>query len=112
MLVAWMVDNNSQDWSIGIIFVQFHKNTAHHAGIKCSPYSAMFGAEARIGLTSSSLPGEVIERLESEDDLTTDAEIIPADDAAEVAQPTTPVPDATQPIELVPDNVSLPTTTM
>ncbi|XP_037779415.1 SCAN domain-containing protein 3-like [Penaeus monodon] len=37
--------------------------------IKYSPYSAMFGCEARVGLTSSPLPTEVVSRLESEDDL-------------------------------------------
>jgi len=69
MLVTWLADNNSQDWSVGIKFVQFQKNAAHHSGIKCSPYSAMFGCEARVGLTSSPLPTEVVSRLESEDDL-------------------------------------------
>ena len=69
MLVAWMSENNTQDWTIGIKFVQFQKNTAHHAGIKCSPYSALFGCDARIGLTSSSLPQKIIERMQSEDDL-------------------------------------------
>ena len=69
MLIAWMSENNTQDWTIGIKFVQFQKNTAHHAGIKCSPYSALFGCDARIGLTSTSLPQEIIERMQSEDDL-------------------------------------------
>ena len=69
MLVAWMADNNSQDWATGIKFVQFYKNSAYHAGIKCSSYSAMFGCDAREGLTSSSLPKEVIDKLENEDDL-------------------------------------------
>jgi len=69
MLVAWMADNETQDWATGIKFVQFQKNSAHHSGIKCSPYSAMFGCEARVGLTSSTLPTEVIYRMESEDDL-------------------------------------------
>ncbi|XP_037782005.1 uncharacterized protein LOC119578505 [Penaeus monodon] len=69
MLVTWLADINSQDWSAGIRFVQFQKNAAHHSGIKCSPYSAMFGCEARVGLTSSPLPTEVISRLESRDDL-------------------------------------------
>ena len=67
MLVAWLSDNNSKDWTTGIKFVQFHKNSAHHAGIKCSPYSAMFGSEARIGLTSSS--HELMSTIESETDL-------------------------------------------
>ncbi|KAK4307308.1 hypothetical protein Pmani_020912 [Petrolisthes manimaculis] len=69
MLIAWLADNNTQDWTAGIKFVQFQKNSAYHSGIKCSPYSAMFGCEARVGLTSSSLPQEVISRLESETDL-------------------------------------------
>ena len=69
MLAAWMSENNTQDWTIGIKFVQFQKNTAHQAGIKCSPYSALFGRDARIGLTSSSLQQEIIERTQSEDDL-------------------------------------------
>ena len=121
MLVAWMADNNSQGWSIGIKFVHFHKNTVYHAGFKCSPYSTMVAAEVQIGLTSTS-PGEVIERLEGEDDL----------QALQNQQFTTgclmmtqilllliilkpysllPVLDATQPIEMVPDNANLPTTT-
>ncbi|XP_037780316.1 uncharacterized protein LOC119576745 [Penaeus monodon] len=63
MLVTWFADNNSQDWSVGIKFVQFQKNAAHH------PYSAMFGCEARVGLTFSALPTVVVSRLESEGDL-------------------------------------------
>ena len=69
MLVAWLADNKTQDWTVGIKFVQFQKNSAFHSGIKCSPYSAMFGCEAHVGLTSLSLPSELINTLESEDDL-------------------------------------------
>ncbi|KAK7116507.1 hypothetical protein V1264_002174 [Littorina saxatilis] len=69
MLVAWLADNKSQDWVAGIKFVQFHKNSAYHSGIKRSPYSALFGNEARVGLTSSTLPREILDNLESEDDL-------------------------------------------
>ena len=32
MLLAWLSDNNSKDWTTGIKFVQFHKNSVHHAG--------------------------------------------------------------------------------
>ena len=52
-LVAWLSDNNSKDWTTGIKFVQFHKNSGHHAGIKCSP----------------SLPNELMSTIESEADL-------------------------------------------
>ncbi|KAK3857264.1 hypothetical protein Pcinc_036472 [Petrolisthes cinctipes] len=68
MLVAWLTDNESQDWVAGIKFVQFQKNSSHHAGIKRSPYSALFGNEARVGLTTSSLPREILDNLESEHD--------------------------------------------
>lgn len=69
MLVAWLADNNSQDWVAGIKVVQFQKNSSHHAGIKRSPYSALFGNEARVGLTTSSLPREILDNLDSEHDL-------------------------------------------
>ncbi|XP_068209311.1 KRAB-A domain-containing protein 2-like [Palaemon carinicauda] len=71
MLVAWMADNNSTDWATGIKFVQFSKNSVYHAGIKRSPYAAMFGVNARVGLTSTSLPQEIISCLQSEQDLIT-----------------------------------------
>ena len=69
MLISWMSDNNSQDWTVGIKFVQQMKNASYHAGIKRTPYTAMFGTEPKVGLTSSAIPVEIIERLESEDDL-------------------------------------------
>ncbi|XP_063593853.1 KRAB-A domain-containing protein 2-like [Penaeus indicus] len=47
MLLTWFAGNHSQDWSVGMKFVQCQKNAARHSGIKCSPYSAMFGCEAR-----------------------------------------------------------------
>ena len=69
MLVAWMSDNNTQDWTVGLKFVQQQKNCAHHAGINLTPYKAMFGEDPKVGLTSSSLPPELLETLQSEDDL-------------------------------------------
>ena len=69
ILVAWMSDNNTQDWTVGLKFVQQQKNCAHHAGINRTPYKAMFGEDPKVGLTSSSLPPEILERLQFEDDL-------------------------------------------
>ncbi|XP_068229782.1 KRAB-A domain-containing protein 2-like [Palaemon carinicauda] len=71
MIVAWMADNNSTDWPTGIKFVQFSKNSAYHGGINRSPYVAMFGVNARVGLTSTPLPQEIISCLQSEQDLKT-----------------------------------------
>ena len=99
MLVAWMSENNTQDWTIGIKFVQFQKNTAHHAGIKCSPYSALFGCDARIGLTSSSLPQEIIERMQSEDDLIA---LVTASASASFQEPASPEPSSDLPSSQTP----------
>ncbi|XP_063593704.1 uncharacterized protein LOC134770628 [Penaeus indicus] len=67
-VVAW-IGYNTTDWSIGIKFVQFQKNSSLHAGIRRSPYAAMFGCEAKVVLISSSLPDEVIQRMQCEDGL-------------------------------------------
>ncbi|XP_077280689.1 KRAB-A domain-containing protein 2-like isoform X1 [Temnothorax americanus] len=55
MLVAWMLDNNTKQWSEGLRFIQSKKNRSLHEGIKKSPYEAMFGMKQRIGLADSSL---------------------------------------------------------
>ncbi|XP_041357785.1 KRAB-A domain-containing protein 2-like [Gigantopelta aegis] len=69
MLIAWMSDNDTRDWTVGLKFVQFQKNSSHHTRIKRSPFAALFGADAKVGLTSSSLPQDVIARLQTEDAL-------------------------------------------
>ena len=56
MLVARFANNDTHNRVTGIKCVQFQKNSAHHSGIKCSPCSALFGKEVRVGLTMSSLP--------------------------------------------------------
>ena len=56
VLVAWMSENNTQDWSVDLRFVQNMINSAHYSGIK------------RMNLTSS-IPLEVLEleRLKTDD---------------------------------------------
>ncbi|XP_068245435.1 KRAB-A domain-containing protein 2-like [Palaemon carinicauda] len=67
MLVAWMGDNDTNDWSIGIKFVQFQKNSSFHSGIGRAPYTAMFGCDAKVGLATYSIPQEIIQRMQTED---------------------------------------------
>ena len=43
MLICWMDDHNSTDWTTGITFVQFMKNSSQHTGIGMSPLKGMFG---------------------------------------------------------------------
>ena len=68
MLICWM-DDNSTDWTTEIKCVQFMKNYSHHIGIGMSPFKAMFGVEAKVGLRSSTFPNEVIDMTETEEDL-------------------------------------------
>ena len=70
MLNAWMDENKSRRWSIGCSFVQFQKNTALNSGIKTSPYEALFGQPAQIGLsTFATIPKNIRDTIETEEKL-------------------------------------------
>lgn len=64
-----MTTNNSTNWSYGLKFVQLMKNRAFHDGIKQTPYEALFGVKMRLDLKTSSLPGDLINSMESEEQL-------------------------------------------
>ena len=120
MLTAWLHDNSTADWNFRIKFVQFSKNSVYCAAIKRSPYEALFGTRTKVGLTSTSLPSEVIERLQSEEDLlvacSSDAESVSPDNEQESMvddvmstplllsiEETPPSPPLLTPIQLGPD---------
>ncbi|KAI4459926.1 ribonuclease h superfamily [Holotrichia oblita] len=63
-LKTWIKDNNSTKWTEGCYFIQWQKNSSYHRIIKQSPYKALFG----VGLSSSSLPSEVIQDITSEEE--------------------------------------------
>ncbi|XP_029341461.1 KRAB-A domain-containing protein 2-like [Acyrthosiphon pisum] len=69
MIRAWMRDNQSKKWSLGLQFVQFQKNSSFHRIIGRSPYKALFGCDPKIGLSSSNLPSEIIKKLTTEEHL-------------------------------------------
>ena len=70
MLTAWMRDNESTKWSIGIKFVKLQNNSALNKGIGRSPYEALFGKCATVGLTSKTkILKEILVTLEKEEDL-------------------------------------------
>lgn len=69
MLIAWLGENQTQNWATGLKFVQFQKNNSHHSGIKCTPFAALLGSDVKVGLSSSPLPEEVLQRLKTEEDL-------------------------------------------
>ena len=44
-------------------FCPIMKNIAYHEGLKCSPYEAMFGQPMKVGLKTSNLPNESINKI-------------------------------------------------
>lgn len=68
MLYSWLEDNSTRKWSEGLRFVQLMKNRAHHSGINCTPYEAMFGTKLKVGLKSF-LPTDVLHNINCEEDL-------------------------------------------
>ncbi|XP_022909346.2 uncharacterized protein [Onthophagus taurus] len=50
MLSTLLETNKTTKWSEGLKFIQFMKNKVHHSGINQSPYEAMFGSKAKVGL--------------------------------------------------------------
>ena len=68
-LHAWMLQNDSKNWSIGLPFVQWSINTDYHSGIKKTPYEVRYGQKAVRGLTDLPLTRELSARLATEEDL-------------------------------------------
>ncbi|XP_030765493.1 KRAB-A domain-containing protein 2-like [Sitophilus oryzae] len=58
-LVAWMRDNKTSSWSLGLKFVQWGINTTYHDAIKMEPNKAMFGQPTKLGL-GSKIPQEFL----------------------------------------------------
>jgi hypothetical protein len=69
MISTWMQDEKTDRWSEGLRFVQLMKNRALHSGIKRTPYEALFGCKVKVGLTTSSLPRDILDSINSEEDL-------------------------------------------
>ena len=63
ILGSWMRDNNSTKWSFALPMVMFTKNNKFHRGLKLSPYKAVFGWDAFLGLDSLNLPQAEVEKI-------------------------------------------------
>ena len=63
ILGSWMRDNNSTKWSLALPMVIFTKNNKFHRGVKLSPYKAVFGWDAFLGLDSLNLPQAEVEKI-------------------------------------------------
>ncbi|KAK4321405.1 hypothetical protein Pmani_007775 [Petrolisthes manimaculis] len=69
ILACWMKDNNTTQWSNGLRFVQWQKNTRFHSGIGRTPYEAMYGEKAHLGISAVNIPEEIMEGMETEEQL-------------------------------------------
>ncbi|XP_011858666.1 PREDICTED: KRAB-A domain-containing protein 2-like [Vollenhovia emeryi] len=68
MLRAWMIDNDSTNWSRGCYEVQWQKNTSRHRVINRSPYEALLGP-IKNSIRNTYLPDEILNSLKTEEDL-------------------------------------------
>lgn len=70
MLVAWKTGKRPKDRSFGVRFVpNMTRSVYHSVNIQCTPYAAMFGTKFKVGLTPSSQPSVITEKLQTKDDL-------------------------------------------
>ncbi|XP_012511155.1 PREDICTED: KRAB-A domain-containing protein 2 [Propithecus coquereli] len=69
MVSAWMHSNYSRNWAEGLRFMQMVRNQAFDVSLQQSPYEAMFGCKAKLGLYSSNLPRETVAGLQTEEEL-------------------------------------------
>ena len=50
--MPWLADNDGTGWTVGATCVQFYKNSSHHIGINCKPFSSLIGSIVKLGLTN------------------------------------------------------------
>ena len=56
LLAAYLRENNTTKWAVGLKFIQLQKNGAYHRIISQTPYSVLFGQNMRFGVRSGMLP--------------------------------------------------------
>ena len=70
IVAVWKRDNNRSDWAAALPIIQYTKNARHHTGIGRSPFKAMFGKEASLGLEHLNLESSMAKHIANEEDLT------------------------------------------
>jgi len=61
-LTAWMRDNRTTEWSVGLPFLQWGINNTYHETIRMTPYEAVFDQKAGVGL-GTGIPPEFLEKI-------------------------------------------------
>lgn len=68
-LVAWMTDNNCNNWAKALRIIQSTKNRSYHTGIKRTPYEALFGTPLKNGLSDTCLDKSIVNEIRTEEQL-------------------------------------------
>ena len=71
LVAVWKRDNNRSDWASALPIIQYTKNARHHTGIGRSPFKAMFGKEAVLGIEHLNLEQSMARHIANEEDLAT-----------------------------------------
>ena len=71
IVAVWKRDNNRSDWAAALPIIQYTKNARHHTGIGRSPFKAMFGKEASLGVEHLNLESSMAKHVANEEDLAT-----------------------------------------
>ena len=69
IIAVWKRDNNRSDWAAALPIVQYTKNARHHSGIGRSPFKAMFGKEATLGVQHLNLESGIAKHIANEEDI-------------------------------------------
>jgi hypothetical protein len=69
MIMQWMDDHNTTNWTWGIQFIAHKKNNRYHEGVKQIPYVLCYGQACRVGLSKMNLPAALMSTLTTEEDL-------------------------------------------
>lgn len=68
ILPCWLNDSTMQ-WSQGLHYVQWQKNTCFHSGIGRTPYEAMYGQKAHLGAAAANIAKEIMKSIKTEKQL-------------------------------------------
>ena len=85
MITCWQRDNNSNNWSRGLQFVQHAKNARHHTGIGRSPFMAQMGYEAKLRVQTLNFDKDILDGVDTEEQLNNILNIQEDDDTTEIS---------------------------
>lgn len=64
LFIAWMRDNDTDNWRHGLFLTQWAMNTTCSKATKVIPYKALLGVAPKVGLATN-LPTELLKNIRS-----------------------------------------------